>query len=116
MKYEDYVVEKMMALEKFVIQAKNENEDALKIGKFLLEAYHLARLKGYGAEIASIGYYISTSVETINEKVNFYPERVDVRLLIKYLKENSPDKIINDFFFKEKKKEEKRTAGFTSDL
>ena len=120
MKYEDYVVEKLMALEKFVIQAKTENEDTLKIGKFLVEAYHLARLRGYGAEIASVGYYISTSVEIVNEKVMFYPERIDVRLLIKYLKEYSADKTINDFFFNknenDKNKEVKRTAGFASDL
>lgn len=120
MKYEDYVVEKLIALEKFVIQAENKNEDTIKIGKFLVEAYHLARLRGYGAEIASVGYYISTSVEIINEKVKFYPERIDLKLLIKYLKEYNADKIINDFFFdkneNDKNKEVKRTAGFGSDL
>lgn len=122
MKYEDYVVEKMMALEKFVIQAENKNEDIIKIGKFLIEAYHLARLRGYGAEIASVGYYVSTSVEIIDEKVNFYPERIDVKLLIKYLKEYSADKTINDFFFNKKdnnlenEKGPRRTAGFTSNL
>lgn len=122
MKYEDYVVEKLMALEKFVIQAKNKEEDIVKIGKFLVEAYHLARLRGYGTEIASVGYYVSTSVEIIDEKVNFYPERIDVKLLIKYLKEYSAVKTINDFFFNKKdnnaenENSKRRTAGFGSDL
>ena len=117
MNYEDYVVEKLIALENYTFSTKDVNEDSIKIGKLLIEAYHLARLRGYGAEIASIGYYITTSVEKNNEKVLFYPERVDVKLVVKYLKENAPDKIIGEFLFESKTpKKEKRTAGFGSNL
>lgn len=117
MNYEDYVTEKLMLLEKFVLEAKNQEDDLIKQGKFLLEAYHLARLRGYGAEIASVGYYISTSIEVRNERTFFFPERIDMRLIVKYLKEFNADQIIKDFFFnKKKEKVERRSAGFTSEL
>lgn len=50
MNYEDYVVEKLIALGNYTFSTKDVNEDSIKIGKLLIEAYHLARLRGYGAE------------------------------------------------------------------
>lgn len=120
MKYEDYVIDKMVSLEEYISKEKeNLSTKDIKVAKLLLEAYHLARLRGYGAEIASITYYISTTVEyDENGSTIFNPNKVNIDLLSTYLVENNANKTLTDFLLKknEKSKEERRTAGFGSNL
>ena len=117
MKYEDYIMDKIVALEKFIKNEDLLDKNEITIAKALIEAHRIARLRGHGAEIAGVAYYIDSAVDT-DKKGNtvFYATKVEFELIRDYLKKYNATKIIGDFFFNEKKKEEKRTAGFGSDL
>lgn len=117
MKYEDYIMDKVVALEKFIKNEEILDKNEISVAKALLEAHRIARLRGFGAEIAGVAYFIDSAVYTDkNNNTLFYATKVELQLIRDYIKKHNVNNIVGDFFFKEKKKEDKRTAGFTSDL